>query len=301
VSDSAGALVLTIDYYPFGVRRISSGTYNEQRQYIGQVYDTETGLDYLNARYYGAGTARFISRDPMFSALPIDFIVDPQQQNSYSYARNNPIVNKDPGGLFNANAGTVEKGDTLTKITSIINSLNSTNYTIAQIANLNKINNIDRIYVGQTIKPNGAVPDVTRSLNSANQVHAAEAKGPALIGPVNANSTVSTAGMGPIQFASKFQEGGRWDLKSQRGVFCQKIACGGQTATDYIYDGQMIPGDAPGNIHYGYVGRESGYSLGALLFFSDAAQRVTNILRGQPLVGDPISDKEFIIFGYGIK
>jgi RHS repeat-associated protein len=100
VSDSSGALAETLDYYPFGDQRISSGSYTGQRQYIGQLYDADTDLDYLNARYYKSDIGRFISQDPVFWNLSQELLSDPQQQNSYSYARNNPIVMKDPSGLL---------------------------------------------------------------------------------------------------------------------------------------------------------------------------------------------------------
>ncbi|MBI1866507.1 MAG: type IV secretion protein Rhs, partial [Candidatus Staskawiczbacteria bacterium] len=32
---------------------------------MGQEYDAETGLNYLNARYYNSNIGRFISQDPM--------------------------------------------------------------------------------------------------------------------------------------------------------------------------------------------------------------------------------------------
>ena len=71
-----------------------------QRQYIGQIYDVDTGLNYLNARYYKSDIGQFISQDSMFWQLPQELLIDPQQQNSYSYARNNPILLKDPNGDF---------------------------------------------------------------------------------------------------------------------------------------------------------------------------------------------------------
>jgi|SRR3989344_8225001 len=73
--------------------------FTEQRKFIGEEYDAETGLNYLNARYYDASIGRFVSQDPMFWSLPLELLADPQQLNSYSYARNNPIVGSDPSGL----------------------------------------------------------------------------------------------------------------------------------------------------------------------------------------------------------
>src|SRR3989344_696865 len=74
--------------------------FTEQRKFIGEEYDATTDLNYLNARYYNAKTGRFISEDPMFWSLPNDLLADPQQLNSYSYTRNNPIVSSDPTGLL---------------------------------------------------------------------------------------------------------------------------------------------------------------------------------------------------------
>jgi RHS repeat-associated protein len=50
-------------------------------------------LYYMNARYYDAELNRFISRDPFEGHL-----TDPQSQNPYSYALNNPINFSDPSG-----------------------------------------------------------------------------------------------------------------------------------------------------------------------------------------------------------
>lgn len=101
ITDSAGAIAETMDYFPFGGIRIDNkvGTFNEQRKYIGQEFDADTGLSYLNARYYNPIIGRFISQDPMFWSFDSTWLADPQNQNSYSYARNNPIVGSDPTGL----------------------------------------------------------------------------------------------------------------------------------------------------------------------------------------------------------
>jgi RHS repeat-associated protein len=63
-------------------------------------------LNYLNARYYDGNRGRFVSSDPIFWSFDQDkniyqnFLMDPQSQNSYSYARNNPITRSDPEGKW---------------------------------------------------------------------------------------------------------------------------------------------------------------------------------------------------------
>ncbi|OHA58443.1 MAG: hypothetical protein A2571_01535 [Candidatus Vogelbacteria bacterium RIFOXYD1_FULL_44_32] len=302
VTDQNSNVMQSIDYLPYGAKRISSGTDVSQREFIGQIYDELTSLSYLNARYYDGSRGQFLSQDPMFWQLPSTLLVDPQQLNSYSYARNNPLIYKDPLGLYNIKTGAVEKGDNLSKIRNLINGANGTSYSVSQLAKLNNISNPDRIYVGQTIKPNNLVPDITRSLNSVNQSHGVQAQGPVVAGSGSTNSTPAAKGIGSVEFGWNFREGGKWDLKSQGsnvegGVFCQKSACGGQRATSYIYNSQEVSGDAPGNIHYGYVGKRAEYSESTLLFFGGAVQTITH--PGQ--FGDPSSDKTYIMQGYGLN
>jgi len=92
----------TIDYYPFGQIRqdiTAIGQNPQQKKFLGQDFDTSTGLDYLNARYYNSNIAKFLSEDPAVLTAPEKFLTDPQQLNFYSYARNNPINLSDPSGL----------------------------------------------------------------------------------------------------------------------------------------------------------------------------------------------------------
>jgi RHS repeat-associated protein len=97
ISNSTGELSQIIDYYPYGQERICSGTCNTDKKYIGQYYDNDSALNYFNARYYNSFSGRFISQDRMFWS-PEKFLMDPQSLNSYSYARNNPIVFLDSNG-----------------------------------------------------------------------------------------------------------------------------------------------------------------------------------------------------------
>jgi RHS repeat-associated protein len=115
VTDENGNLVQTLDFYPYGGTRIFVSTStNEKRKYIGQFFD-DSGLDYLNARYYSSDRGQFITEDPSFLSVGDPnqvkqvtgrdqqaFLADPQLANSYNYGRDNPITNKDPQGNIGA-------------------------------------------------------------------------------------------------------------------------------------------------------------------------------------------------------
>jgi len=107
ISDSTGAKNQLLDYFPYGQVRINqqATSFNEQKQYIGQEYDADTALNYLNARYYKSGIGQFISEDQIFWQLGQthdgkDALSNPQLLNSYSYAGDSPITNSDPSGKW---------------------------------------------------------------------------------------------------------------------------------------------------------------------------------------------------------
>ncbi|HEV7920876.1 MAG TPA: RHS repeat-associated core domain-containing protein [Thermoanaerobaculia bacterium] len=99
ITDGAGRKVAYHAYWPFG-EEWSLGTAQEASplKFTGHERDADpTGgsapLDYLHARYYGAGWGRFLAVDPGDSSAE-----EPQTWNRYVYARNNPILHIDPDG-----------------------------------------------------------------------------------------------------------------------------------------------------------------------------------------------------------
>lgn len=62
----------------------------------GKERDTETGLDYFGARYFGSNMGRFTSADPKM--ISVKRILDPRGWNAYSYVLNNPLILVDPDG-----------------------------------------------------------------------------------------------------------------------------------------------------------------------------------------------------------
>jgi RHS repeat-associated protein len=101
VTDQNQNLVQTLSYLPYGSVRISSATStNERRKYIGQFND-DSGLSYLNARFYNTSQGQFLTQDSIFLGDPKDQnLSDPQSLNTYAYSEDNPVTKADPSGKY---------------------------------------------------------------------------------------------------------------------------------------------------------------------------------------------------------
>ena len=89
-SDTAGAVVSRTRYEPYGY--IMSGT-PRTIGFTGHVNDNETGLIYMQHRYYDAVGGRFLSIDPVVTDASSG-----KSFNRYAYANNNPYKYIDPDG-----------------------------------------------------------------------------------------------------------------------------------------------------------------------------------------------------------
>jgi RHS repeat-associated protein len=67
-----------------------------RKKFTGYEKDTETDLDFAQARYYSKNHGRFTSVDPI--KMKKDRQIDPQRINLYVYVRNNPLKFIDPNG-----------------------------------------------------------------------------------------------------------------------------------------------------------------------------------------------------------
>jgi len=93
------------DYYPFGFEitggwrtmGLGYGSTNAVRQqFTGAEYDSESSLNFLQARYLSTPQGRFTSVDPRNAGTNP---MDPQSWNGYSYVSNAPTALTDPSGL----------------------------------------------------------------------------------------------------------------------------------------------------------------------------------------------------------
>jgi RHS repeat-associated protein len=95
-ADASGNVIARYDYTPYGNAVASLGSPPNGPGYTGHVNDPETGLVYMQARYYQPD-GRFLSPDPMGPAAGNIYSF-----NRYAYATNNPIINSDPTGRQSA-------------------------------------------------------------------------------------------------------------------------------------------------------------------------------------------------------
>ena len=92
-----GAVISRHDYQPFGeeVARTSYGADAVRQKFTSYERDTETELDFAQARYYSKNLGRFYSVDPENAGAMYNV---PQSWNGYGYAGNNPHLYTDPDG-----------------------------------------------------------------------------------------------------------------------------------------------------------------------------------------------------------
>jgi RHS repeat-associated protein len=79
-------------FTPYGAPRGETVTWADNRGFLNQPTDPDTGLTYDGARAYDPVTARFISPDPVLE------VSDPQDLDPYDYAEDNPVTGSDPTG-----------------------------------------------------------------------------------------------------------------------------------------------------------------------------------------------------------
>jgi RHS repeat-associated protein len=90
--DRAGNVTYEAGYRPYGLQTL--GTPQAGPGYTGHVNDSDTGLVYMQARYYDPEVGRFLSVDPVTAYDTSDW----RYLNRYAYAFNNPYRFSDPNG-----------------------------------------------------------------------------------------------------------------------------------------------------------------------------------------------------------
>lgn len=105
--------------------------------------------------------------------------------------------------------------------------------------------------VGSTVIPNQKVPDISVSLDALMEEHARD---PFI--------------HSPAYFIWKVRPHGDWDLKYTEEFNSAKYTNG------FVYHGEKIRRDDPGNIHYGYVGDRALWTTKGMLLVAGGVVQI---------------------------
>src|SRR5579884_2906313 len=102
---SAGVMEAVYQSLPFGDGLLTytmapGATDPTENHFTGKERDTESGNDYMFARYYNSATGRWLSPDWSAKEEPVPYakLDNPQSLNLYSYVYNNPVSKSDADG-----------------------------------------------------------------------------------------------------------------------------------------------------------------------------------------------------------
>src|SRR5205809_7296843 len=90
-------------YYPYGEERTSTA---DGREKFGTYVRDSSTQDYADQRYYGVGTGRFTTPDPM----KVGNASDPGNWNKYAYVGGDPVNFNDAAGLAKCSVVTYNQG-----------------------------------------------------------------------------------------------------------------------------------------------------------------------------------------------
>jgi RHS repeat-associated protein len=97
ITDEDGVVVSQHHYLAYGEERPGAVEASlNTRAFTGHERDSDTGLDYMLARYYSSSLGRFMAVDPVQRLA--QSLGNPQRWNRFTYALNNPVGFIDPDG-----------------------------------------------------------------------------------------------------------------------------------------------------------------------------------------------------------
>ena len=273
-----------------------------ERGWLSQVADEATsslgtGLTYLNARYYDPVASRFISPDPLLD------VMDPKTLDPYRYANNNPISSSDPSGLCTQSSfgttpycgsGSPSPHIKTTYTTPYYSSVppkkatgstppsgspelpgsNESEGDFATRYSLDKMDEWMQSLDANVVKLNGewnaAFTDAFMVLGvkcKQGDTKACEAAGlMALISPVQAGSAAEAI----LILGQNFPQDAVWDMKL---YLRESLNLDQRKPEDGVYwldmgDGTQVRYDLFGNVQFGLMMREFGFSEDAAVWAS---------------------------------
>ncbi len=101
IADAVGRIVEEVVNYAYGTprNRYQVAGITDPYSFTQKERDGESGIDYLEARFFDTSFGKFLSCDPFNKANADRLILNPQRFNQYAYTQDNPVKYIDPTGL----------------------------------------------------------------------------------------------------------------------------------------------------------------------------------------------------------
>jgi RHS repeat-associated protein len=131
-ADASGNILSNTDYRPYGTQAL--GTPEQGLGYTGHVNDVDSGLVYMQARYYDPSVGRFLNVDPA-----VDKPGTLSEFNRFAYANDNPVSNADLDGRQSVPLEAYSRywpGSEAEKQHNILNGMAGTLVSIATMSNV---------------------------------------------------------------------------------------------------------------------------------------------------------------------
>ena len=260
LTNEQGEKVRAYSYSAFGIEENPDWDDENPFRYCGEYYDKGIGAIYLRARTYDPSTGRFTTEDPAKDGL-----------NWYVYCSNNPIRYIDPTGFSGI------KNDGSYYITHPLDQ---------------QLLQLKQEYVGASTKRKQEIAIEAQNIRNSGEEGvdwSVSADKPLDYYIIDTditnklNNLMKTAGdenfwkrfakLNPVTNAARYanfawmvRPGGQYDLKSKAEW---------QGKEHYIYNGEILWYDDPGNILYGYLGKAMGFEDFILLSAAGAVQIAT--------------------------
>lgn len=243
IVDTNGTIVNQYQYDEWGTITSKTEGISNSFKYAGEQYDDETGLYYLRARYYDPSMGRFINEDTYEGQIN-----NPLSLNLYTYVENNPLIYIDPTGNYKESDNEELKklvevyGDKWKKANetscggiwecekwksneklnaeTAADAVRVSYYSLQKQSLPSDVKYTDKGLQDVTQKLNGLMLSYDYMYDDRNILYIEE-------------------------FYNLVRNKGELDLKNQPGW----------EANYFVYNGEIVDNDVPGNISFGYVGK----------------------------------------------
>src|SRR6266481_9274280 len=223
-------------------------------KFTGKERDTESGLDYFGARYYGSTMGRWLSPDwgekPM--AIPYAQYDDPQSLNLYGYVRNNPITGIDADGhcwvTFVCDYFNEVKEDVKETLHDIKNSVKSQMNSAIRTARKLPMQAAKVVTSNPDFDPhNITVDDVGNAFTNVVIIAVTEgAAEPAIAAEVETSEVAEFSGGRPTEAYNRVKHYGRTPTAGDRAAVGGESVDHDPPLVQRYYEGDAANGEKPG-------------------------------------------------------